>query len=1796
MQKEGIVAIVATKNRTNLLKRALESISLQTKQPLAVCVSSDSNQENEKEEKELCSKYGYKYIKDKYSHNYAGNLNTALEKVFEEYIYENRYDASNLYIAFLDDDDVWNKNYLRECWNTKNNQTDIVVCGLNYHSDDKMFPLEIPHELNIDSFLKGNPHIQGSNTFVRFSTLLKAGCFDENMDSTTDRDLFTRLFMLNPNIEIVDKYLVEVDASNNRNRLTNNKEGKQLSFAKFYYKYSGLMSNEVKKEFFNRVNHFCDVNNEKQLLDTLNKKIEISINQEENVVDDLPLLCFSFITTDINYAKRLINDIVNVDYPNKKIIIFANLEQELEINNTNIEINILSLTEVRKLALDNYFDKFVIDNFKPQGIVKEISVARSILQYYVYNNTKEGDVIYILDEDMQLSSFHRINNRFETRKANIKLFVSRYLNKFDAVIGSYAYDAPIPALSTLRTSLLDYVYAKKLNKNNLVQEKLYYNKDYYYAFSNEGNVCNETPFPLIEDCTLNEVLSGKAISRPLFETNLCEYEPTRRGGNTLIFNRKLLLMPNISIKIGDYISRRGDSLWVNIAKEKGYKIIGSTFSLMQNRISYDFDFEKELKKEALDILGYSMISAIVQKKTSSREEFYNSFITDIKERTVRFSMSYFRVIGLLEILKDERFNYLIDDGIIYNFIRKIKELTYVPYVNAGFDELKSYLELSERKAQLDTIKEFLINKCNCNNPVLVDYGFEGAIYNVGNKTYKVFFKKDNLEFFKSTVDKLNTIEGFPRNIMFNDSLDYAYCSYDIIDNFKKYNGGFSKELANFISKLRLNGLVINNFKKENIIITNNQPIYIDLGKDIIPYNEKDYNKSLERCYQMIRYSYLDKHQFKILIAKSYYEQDKPFNYSLDVFNELTKNRKKEQIHDVLILDLIKKHNPGTILDYGAGKCKIANSLAGDFNTFVYDIDKETINKRAGDKVIIIDDIGKVNKTFDLINCNKVLCCTDNVTNEDIMNNINRLLSIDGRLILSICNPFFDNVDKTETTLENHKGKYEDCNLYQKVTIYGTRNEYHRSFNYYKRLLEKHGFKIDNVYEDNGIDVESLSFIGEHLIFDCHKIDKPILSDCSLLIKANPMEANVIYDCVKHIVSQLERKEMFYERILTVDISCIDRARRYESDDINKFNQEINRLKNDGFIDRIVKLEIPNDYLIYDKYFNLSSDNVHSLNGQGLLATLKGFESCNTRYVFQTDSDIIYFNDEVDSLGYALQTLKDNKAITLSLSIAHDKKGNIKKGNRVEVRSSFVDLERLKEMLPLPNQVENRTLKDTWHRSLDKVIDKDQSIRLTSNHLFFIHPENQTKKIENFVGVVRNQIERNMIPTTQLDNVNLVYSDDWYEKITKEVVLFIRGRNTPVVKLKRLFDSLKNQEFSNYQIVYFDDNSTNLSSSEYVEMLMKHSSFFKDRLLYFKNNIRVGASVNFECFYKRVCVNPKSIIINIDNDDALISKDAISIIKEKFDNGSDVTVGNCLRLDKPLKKYNLVSFKESWKRDGDNIWLHPKCFRRYLCEYIQDGLLRDGKYIEVANDYATMLPIVENAYNPTFIEKQIYLFDISKESINKMGVYTNNAQQEMKQWLLNRQEKINKHKTIAIIGDSSIKPNSEEYKIAFELGKSLVEHGYNIKNGGLGGVMEAGFKGAKTATNYRKGSTIAIIPSKNKNEANQYADIVIPTGLDILRNGMVVEADAVVVVGGGAGTLSEIAIAWQKYKLIIALTNCDGWGKKLAGTKLDNRIRYANISDDCIYQANSVEQVIKLLEEKIDLYNKKYHGIKWRKNV
>jgi uncharacterized protein (TIGR00725 family) len=116
--------------------------------------------------------------------------------------------------------------------------------------------------------------------------------------------------------------------------------------------------------------------------------------------------------------------------------------------------------------------------------------------------------------------------------------------------------------------------------------------------------------------------------------------------------------------------------------------------------------------------------------------------------------------------------------------------------------------------------------------------------------------------------------------------------------------------------------------------------------------------------------------------------------------------------------------------------------------------------------------------------------------------------------------------------------------------------------------------------------------------------------------------------------------------------------------------------------------------------------------------------------------------------------------------------------------------------------------------------------------------------------------------------------------------------------------------------------------------------------------------------------------------------------------------------------------------------------------------------------------------------------------------------------------------VAVIG-----PGDEPTVAAAEVGRLIAERGAVLVCGGRGGAMEAACRGAKEAG----GLTVGILPGSDRSEANPYVDVVLPTGLGEARNALVVgAADVVIAIGGGYGTLSEIALALKARKRVIGL--------------------------------------------------------------
>jgi len=142
--------------------------------------------------------------------------------------------------------------------------------------------------------------------------------------------------------------------------------------------------------------------------------------------------------------------------------------------------------------------------------------------------------------------------------------------------------------------------------------------------------------------------------------------------------------------------------------------------------------------------------------------------------------------------------------------------------------------------------------------------------------------------------------------------------------------------------------------------------------------------------------------------------------------------------------------------------------------------------------------------------------------------------------------------------------------------------------------------------------------------------------------------------------------------------------------------------------------------------------------------------------------------------------------------------------------------------------------------------------------------------------------------------------------------------------------------------------------------------------------------------------------------------------------------------------------------------------------------------------------------------------------------------------------------IAVIGDSAC--SAEETRLAETVGELLAQRGATVVCGGLGGVMEAVCRGAKS----KGGLTVGILPAGDADMANPWVDIPIVTGLGEARNVLVVKsAQAVIAIGGGYGTLSELAYALKSGVPVIGLNT---WSLSHNGREDDSIVRLESATE------------------------------------
>lgn len=502
------------------------------------------------------------------------------------------------------------------------------------------------------------------------------------------------------------------------------------------------------------------------------------------------------------------------------------------------------------------------------------------------------------------------------------------------------------------------------------------------------------------------------------------------------------------------------------------------------------------------------------------------------------------------------------------------------------------------------------------------------------------------------------------------------------------------------------------------------------------------------------------------------------------------------------------------------------------------------------------------------------------------------------------------------------------------------------------------------------------------------------NEITLLIKCCAMDADFVDEQIPHIINSLEKPVRFTRRVILIDSFEGPFLREYAKGDLKKVIQVCEVYKSIGMVDEIWLFPKSDDLnqSIYKEWFNCNANHSHTQKQVPIASQLWAFEKVETRYVLQCDLDVLisrrdYTHNYLNEMLAALE--ETNNAFSCGFNIPKDPTGRFESytapdGSYVpEVRLGLLDLKRMKNQRPFPNLVVDGQLTTSWYRSIEQYQRQYgwKSLRGGSPLTFYIHPPNIIKKDLHFLKHVRQLCEMGQVPSSQFLKWDLEYQpDNWScDKRHEQIVFLIKGRNIPLQKINRCISSLKMQDDQGFGIIIIDDASNDGIQRHYPSLL----GHLQPRTSLIIRNTRAGRMPNFITGIKEVCQNPDSLIVVLDMDDALIHPSVVSKLRQKLNEGYDLIQAGVFRPDKPIKQYKPEYSGNIRHEYGNDSWSHLRSFKKALFDKIPESYFQiNGKWIEECTDYATMIPLVELAAKPLFIDQYFYLHERSTISSNK----------------------------------------------------------------------------------------------------------------------------------------------------------------------------------------------------------------------
>lgn len=1114
----------------------------------------------------------------------------------------------------------------------------------------------------------------------------------------------------------------------------------------------------------------------------------------------------------------------------------------------------------------------------------------------------------------------------------------------------------------------------------------------------------------------------------------------RGGNTFITDTTLLRDIPNTAPRVDGRPTRRSDMIWAANALYRFGKTVKAIRLPMYHDRSTEPADEDDTRRLVDDILGYGFFSAYAEVLRSGHSEPLTAEerrqIHDLTrkytlERLAAYRLSFWRALGLKRALENlvvsepwwlraadqdvrtafDRFRDLLERTLNLTHLQAVENSVCSGMVRADIDGFLSdmdrirpdeplakcdFLHQWVQGGRHDRARSLVTTRLGRDDSALLGMGAEGVVLRTGDRVVKVFDRWTPAQRRKAAALLAELIQrptnfALPTVLATHDWPEAFALEYTFEDSVP-YAGGYGPELVAMLQDLRRSGWVHSNVSPKNLRLTARGLQLIDLGKSLEPASPRGEEMMIRRAFLSWRFA--GRADLVSLMRRSLATEHVPeLTGWRALFEAVTEPPTKRKL-DEFVRDRIDALAPSTVLDYGCGKPRGVAQWPDDRQLTAFDVDQSLRDRwsrdapqaRFWDEGHLAGALAE-GQSFDVVICSLVLCAVDGPMMAQILANLRRL-SANGRIIVAVCDPAAIHLDQAVGQTRHGTAALDPAlpGRYLK-SVAGSptpREEFHRSIEAYRRAFARSGLRVIAESPVGGFDAQRLERAPEFLVFELEPLPQ-LEMRTSLLIKLCAMEAETALHQVRHLERQLGRPRAFDEIVLLIDPHEGPFPRAHSPADLSGLERAVARLQDEGIVDRVMTgftdgaaaAQAARHWAICE------APRAHCANGQPATAILAAIETCQGEYVLHVDADVLVARPDpsFDHIADAVGLMEANpEAVTLALAVHGDTNPAVRLTSargpyRVEAICGWISKRKLAALRPLSGGAEGGRLNLPWHRMVDLAVREGRaaSLRRGSTALWWTAVDNLRKARFEAIDLLMGRMEAGFAPPLQAGQplVSGTMSDWLGPKRTELMVVVVCGRNVRPGTVERCFSSLRTQSHQEWGAVVIDD----ASDEPCREAVRRECAALGERVTLLHRHRRVGLLANTFTAIREFVQSPDAVIVLVDLDDALAHPDALLDVASAHHGGADLTVGSMLRTDKDASYP--VDFTDPRGNRGGNVWQHLRTFRKSLFERIQPADLEfDGAWIDLANDWAYMLPLTEMAEHPVWLHQKLYLHEPS----------------------------------------------------------------------------------------------------------------------------------------------------------------------------------------------------------------------------